>query len=111
MDFQLRDKLALITGCTAGIGYAIARTLAREGVRVIVSGRTEAAVNTATGKLNGDVFGFAGDLATAEAADEIARRHREVEILVNNLLTRTDPAASRCHGHPNLTEATIDIAT
>lgn len=97
MDLQLRDKLALITDSTVGIRCAIARTLAREGARIIVNGRTEEAVNTATGKLKasgGDVFGFAGAPATAEAADEIARRHPDVEILADNLLTRTDPAAA-----------------
>ena len=39
MDLQLKGKLALVTGSTAGIGYAIARALAREGARVIVNGR------------------------------------------------------------------------
>lgn len=39
MDMQLRKKIALITGSTAGIGNAIATSLAREGAAVIVSGR------------------------------------------------------------------------
>jgi len=39
MDLQLREKLALVTGSTAGIGYAIAEGLAREGASVIVNGR------------------------------------------------------------------------
>jgi hypothetical protein len=32
-----------------------------------------------------DVVGFAGDLGTAAAAEEVVRRHRDIEILVNNL--------------------------
>jgi NAD(P)-dependent dehydrogenase (short-subunit alcohol dehydrogenase family) len=40
MDLQLHGKLALVTGSTAGIGYAIAGGLAREGASVIVNGRT-----------------------------------------------------------------------
>ena len=40
MDLKLDGKLALVTGSTAGIGYAIAAGLAREGARVIVTGRT-----------------------------------------------------------------------
>ena len=41
MDLQLREKLALVTGSTAGIGYSIAEGLAREGASVIVNGRAE----------------------------------------------------------------------
>ena len=39
MDLQLTDKLALVTGSTAGIGFAIAKSLAAEGCRVIINGR------------------------------------------------------------------------
>ncbi|MEI9894084.1 MAG: SDR family NAD(P)-dependent oxidoreductase [Chthoniobacter sp.] len=45
MNLQLTDKLALVSGSTAGIGLAIATALAAEGARVIVNGRTEARVN------------------------------------------------------------------
>jgi NAD(P)-dependent dehydrogenase (short-subunit alcohol dehydrogenase family) len=89
MDLQLSDKLALVSGSTAGIGYAIAEALAQEGARVIVNGRTQEAVDAAAAKLrkatDRTAIGFAGDLATAEGADELARRHPGVEILVNNL--------------------------
>ena len=39
MDLQLTGKLALVTGSTAGIGFAIAKSLAGEGCRVIINGR------------------------------------------------------------------------
>jgi NAD(P)-dependent dehydrogenase (short-subunit alcohol dehydrogenase family) len=89
MDLQLEGKLALVTGSTAGIGYAIAEVLAREGARVIVNGRTEKAVIDAVAAIaastGGTVAGFAGDLGTAAAAEALASRHPDVEILVNNL--------------------------
>jgi NAD(P)-dependent dehydrogenase (short-subunit alcohol dehydrogenase family) len=89
MDLQLKGKLALVTGSTAGIGHAIATTLAEEGARVIVNGRTRSAVDQVVTEMKsttgGEVEGFAGDLATAAAADELARRYPGVEILVNNL--------------------------
>jgi NAD(P)-dependent dehydrogenase (short-subunit alcohol dehydrogenase family) len=87
MDLQLKGKLALVSGSTAGIGYAIAETLAREGARVIVNGRTEASVKEAVRALGaaGDVTGFAGDLAQAAAAEALVKAHPGIEILVNNL--------------------------
>jgi NAD(P)-dependent dehydrogenase (short-subunit alcohol dehydrogenase family) len=89
MDLNLKGKLALVTGSTAGIGHAIATALAREGARVIVNGRSQAAVDNAVAKLKattgGDVQGFAGDLGTAAAAEAVARQYPGVEILVNNL--------------------------
>jgi NAD(P)-dependent dehydrogenase (short-subunit alcohol dehydrogenase family) len=89
MDLQLDGKLALVTGSTAGIGYAIAEGLAREGARVIVNGRTDKAVAEAAAAIavstGGTAIGFAGDLASAAAAEAVARKHPGVEILVNNL--------------------------
>jgi len=89
MDLQLEGKLALVTGSTAGIGYAIAHTLAREGASVIVNGRTQAAVDEAVERIRsetrGQVLGHAADLSRAEAAAEVVRRHAGIDILVNNL--------------------------
>jgi NAD(P)-dependent dehydrogenase (short-subunit alcohol dehydrogenase family) len=89
MDLQLTGKVALVTGSTAGIGYAIAAALAREGASVIVNGRTQSAVDAARGKLAataaGTVRGFAGDLSTDAAAQAVAREFPDIEILVNNL--------------------------
>ena len=89
MDLGLQGKLALVTGSTAGIGYAIAYTLAREGARVIVNGRSQPTVDAAVAQLNvvaqEKTLGLAADLSTAAGADEAATRFPEVEILVNNL--------------------------
>jgi NAD(P)-dependent dehydrogenase (short-subunit alcohol dehydrogenase family) len=89
MDLNLRDKRALVSGSTAGIGLAIARALANEGARVIVNGRLQASVVEIVAKLRsetaGDVAGFAGDLSKATVAEALARQHPDLEILVNNL--------------------------
>jgi NAD(P)-dependent dehydrogenase (short-subunit alcohol dehydrogenase family) len=89
MDLKLTNKLALVTGSTAGIGHAIATALAREGASVIVNGRSQAAVDSAVAAIKsaagGEVYGFAGDLSQAAAADEVARQFPDVEILINNL--------------------------
>lgn len=89
MDLQLKGKLALVTGSTAGIGQAIARMLVTEGADVIVNGRTRATVDRLVAALGavggGQVQGFAGDLGTASAAEALVRRFPKVDILVNNL--------------------------
>jgi NAD(P)-dependent dehydrogenase (short-subunit alcohol dehydrogenase family) len=89
MNLQLNGKLALVSGSTAGIGYAIAAALAQEGAKVIVNGRTQASVEAAVAKLvqakGGSAVGFAGDLSDAAAADELFKHHPDVSILVNNL--------------------------
>src|SRR4051794_27137646 len=79
MDLQLTNKLALVSGSTAGIGLAIATSLAAEGARVIVNGRTEKRVTEAIDSIrkkhaDAKLEPFAGDLSTATAAEELARR-------------------------------------
>jgi NAD(P)-dependent dehydrogenase (short-subunit alcohol dehydrogenase family) len=88
MNLELANKLALVSGSTAGIGFAIAELLLREGARVIVNGRTQPGVDAALAKLAAHAsaaIGFAGDLSQAAVAEELARTHPDVEILVNNL--------------------------
>jgi NAD(P)-dependent dehydrogenase (short-subunit alcohol dehydrogenase family) len=90
MDLQLTNKLALVSGSTGGIGLAIATSLAAEGARVIVNGRTEARVTEAIGKIRAKapkalLEAFAGDLATEDAAKDVVGRFPGIEILVNNL--------------------------
>ena len=89
MDLQLVKKIALVSGSTAGIGNAIAASLAREGATVIVNGRTPAAVDDAVAAMKsatgGNVIGFAGDLSVAAVAEKLAKAHPHVDILVNNL--------------------------
>lgn len=90
MNLKLDNKLALVTGSTAGIGLAIARTLAAEGARVIVNGRTQARVDEAFAEIrktapDAKLESFAGDLSKPEESDKIAASFPDVEILVNNL--------------------------
>jgi NAD(P)-dependent dehydrogenase (short-subunit alcohol dehydrogenase family) len=89
MDLQLRGKKALVTGSTAGIGLAIATTLAREGADVVINGRTEARVAEAVSKVRkdakGDVSGIAADTGARAGTEQVIARLADVDVLVNNL--------------------------
>jgi NAD(P)-dependent dehydrogenase (short-subunit alcohol dehydrogenase family) len=85
MDLGLEGKTALVTGSTAGIGFAIARELAEEGARVIVNGRTRVRVDEAIGRIGGGAIGVAADLGTAQGARALIEAQPVVDILVNNV--------------------------
>src|ERR1700674_5843564 len=90
MNLELEGKRALVTGSTAGIGYAIAEAPAREGANVIVNGRTEERVEQAiqsirTSHPQGKVEGLAADLGSADGVRVAVERLPDVDILVNNL--------------------------
>jgi NAD(P)-dependent dehydrogenase (short-subunit alcohol dehydrogenase family) len=85
MELGLKGKRALVTGSTAGIGFAIARMLAREGAFVYLNGRTEERVNRAVGEIEGKVDGIAADLTTEDGAKKVFARVEKLDVLVNNL--------------------------
>jgi len=90
MNLGLDGKRALVTGSTAGIGYAIAETLAREGADVIVNGRTKERVEQAIKSIlashpQAQVHGLAADLGNAEGVRAAVQQLPNVDILVNNL--------------------------
>lgn len=90
MDFGLKGKTAVVSGSTAGIGFAIAATLAAEGAKVVVNGRTEARVAAALAQIrqrvkDADVRGVAADLGTAGGVNAFVKQVPDADVLVNNL--------------------------
>ena len=90
MDLGLKGKRALVTGSTAGIGFATARVLAGEGAQVTINGRTEARVAGAVERLRravpeGTVEGIAADLSNGAGCRTLIERLPDVDLLVNNL--------------------------
>jgi NAD(P)-dependent dehydrogenase (short-subunit alcohol dehydrogenase family) len=90
MDLQLTNKKALVTGSTAGIGFAIASLLAQEGASVIVNGRSEPRVEEAVRRIHKEkndaqVTGVAADLGTKKGVDLLTSKVPALDILVNNL--------------------------
>lgn len=90
MDFKLMNKVALVSGSTAGIGLAIATALAQEGATVIINGRTTERVDAAKARIKQtvtDAFleGIVANLGTQAGSSELFKQVPEVDILVNNL--------------------------
>ncbi len=91
MDLQLRDKTALVTGSSKGIGEAIAMALAREGASVIVHGRDEAQTECVAKAIvanGGQAYPVLGDLTRDEAVERLVGEAEQlvgpIQILVNN---------------------------
>src|SRR3954454_23963714 len=90
MDLKLKDKTALVSGFTAGIGLAIAMELAREGAKVVINGRTQKRVDDAVKLIKktapkAKVQGIAEDLGRAMGCQRLVEQLPEIDILVNNL--------------------------
>ena len=90
MDLQLKGKLALVSGSTAGIGLAIGSSLAGEGATVIINGRSGRRVDDAIATIRqkhpqAELEAYAGDLSKADTVQRVAGRFSDVDILVNNL--------------------------
>jgi NAD(P)-dependent dehydrogenase (short-subunit alcohol dehydrogenase family) len=89
MDLQLNDKVALVTGSTAGIGLEIARRLAVEGAKVIITGRNRAKLDQAVASVRAaggaGISGVLADPSTVEGAIALVQAVPRVDILINNL--------------------------
>jgi NAD(P)-dependent dehydrogenase (short-subunit alcohol dehydrogenase family) len=90
VNIDLSGKRAVISGSTAGIGYAIACGLAGAGAHVILNGRTESRVDEALRRLRAEVAnasaeGVAADLGTREGTEAVMAKAPAADILVNNL--------------------------
>ncbi|MEV6839656.1 oxidoreductase [Streptomyces sp. NPDC051133] len=92
MDLQLKDKVAVVTGASKGIGLAIADAFAREGAHVVAGSRSS------TPELDGlrELYGVTAvpvDLATADGPEALVRaavdRHGRIDVLVNNVGSAT----------------------
>jgi gluconate 5-dehydrogenase len=89
--FALPDTVALVTGSSAGIGFAIARGLAEAGATVVINGRDADKVEAVVDELVGSglrAFGAAFDVtdraAVGEAVDWIEQEIGPIDVLVNN---------------------------
>ncbi len=95
MDLQLREKVAIVTGSSRGLGLASASALVEEGARVTVCARGEDALQDAASRLRAlagredAVLAVAADVSTPEGAAMVVARTVEVfgrlDVLINNV--------------------------
>ncbi len=90
MDLQLTNKNAFVSGSTKGIGKAIARTLAAEGARVIINGRSKDSVDKGLQEIekdvpDADISGVACDFANPDEIDQLIKSCGDIDILINNV--------------------------
>jgi NAD(P)-dependent dehydrogenase (short-subunit alcohol dehydrogenase family) len=89
MKIDLSGTIALVTGSTAGIGFAIAKGLAASGAEVVLNGRGQDRVDAAVARLkqqapSAKVRGVAGDVGTIEGCNDLVTAVPGVDILINN---------------------------
>lgn len=90
MNLQLTDKTAIITGATAGIGLAIAKTLASEGAVVTITGRSEDKLDDAAAQIaavarGSNVKTIVADVSETQGVARLIKAQPDTDILVNNL--------------------------
>ena len=90
MDLQLKGKRVLVTGSTAGIGFAAARAFAVEGASVVINGRKQDRVDSAISQIRksqpgAELTGIAADVSNAAGCAKLIQTVPEVDVLVNNM--------------------------
>src|SRR5438046_7487640 len=111
------QKTALVTGANKGIGFEVARQLARRGFRVFLGARNEKAGRAAAEKLRGegDVVFLKIDVSDADsiraAAAELARQSDRLDVLVNNAGILLDEDKSALTITPEIFEKTMRTNT
>jgi len=88
MDLGLSGKVALVAGASRGLGFAVAQALAREGARVSMASRNDAAIRAAAERIGGDVLATALDVRSADGiqkwAAATAARFGGIDLLFTN---------------------------
>jgi len=90
MNLQIKNKIALITGSTQGIGFATAKKLCEEGVNVIINGRDAVKLASAVDSLKKEfpkltITGILADLKDEQGCTKLISQIKHIDILINNV--------------------------
>jgi 3-oxoacyl-[acyl-carrier protein] reductase len=78
MDLGIEGRRAAIAGASGGLGFAIARSLAREGVRVAICGRDRERIDAAAASMGGGVIPLVADVSSEAGASDFVARAADV---------------------------------
>lgn len=88
MEHSIKNKVALITGASKGIGFGIAEALLKQGVKVAITSRSQASADEAAKKLGADVLAIAADVKDYEsqqkAVDQVIEKFGALDFLIAN---------------------------
>lgn len=97
MDLKLKNKIALVTGSSKGLGYAAALGLAKEGCKVAINGRDEKRIKSVAEKLsketNTQVIGLVGDVSLPDVPEKIVQQTAQAFGGLDILITNTGGSA------------------
>lgn len=88
MDFGIKGKWAIVCAASKGLGYGCARSLAGEGVNLVINARTQATLEETAQRIRKEtgveVVAVAGDITREQCRSEVLAAAPQVDILVNN---------------------------
>ena len=91
MSLKLKNKVAVVTGGSSGIGLATAKLFAAEGAKVAITGRNSANLNSAVAQIGQDAIGFQGDVANLNDLDQLYKtvtdKLGKIDVLIVNAAT------------------------
>src|SRR5207245_6173891 len=100
MNLGLKGKIAMVTASSKGIGYGVAKVLASEGCRVVISSRSIDSISRARDRIveetgNREVYAFSADLTVKEDVDRLVKNASEKLGSVDILAYNTGPPKPR----------------
>ena len=85
---RFKDQVVIVTGATRGIGRAIATAFAKEGAKVVITGRGQETCDSAAKEIGGQTIGVATDMKSsaslAALVDKVKKDYGQIDVLVNN---------------------------
>ena len=91
----LKDKTAVITGGSAGVGLAVAKRFAEEGAYVFINGRNQAELDAAVKEIGGNVTGVLGDGSKQGDRDRLYAASRQTAGVWTSCSPTPRPSTSR----------------